>query len=321
MSTVTNLLRKSWHFNRIITLAGVLHLLLIPAILVAMVVDPKVITGVNGWIKPLKFAMSGAIYGFTLAWLLTYIDRRRWLVQTIATVTGLVLILETALITMQVVRGVASHFNFSTAFDGAVFSTMGTAITILAIMNLLAVILLATQRMDNRVFATSLRLGALASLVGINVAFFMTAGPTPSQLAALEAGAEMSMIGAHSVGVEDGGPGLPFFGWSTEGGDLRVPHFIGLHGMQVIPLLGFLLTRRWMRRRFSEGQRMAFTVAAGVGYIGWTGLLTWQALRGQPIVAVDLWTGVAYVVLIGGVLAAISTALIVDGREPATVTA
>ncbi|MEZ4678676.1 MAG: hypothetical protein R2932_31120 [Caldilineaceae bacterium] len=267
MSTLTQLLGKAWRFNRLLTLAGLLHLLLIPVLCIAMVADPKVITGSNGWIKPLKFAISLPIYSFTVTWLLTYIQGRRRIVQTIANITGVVALTETALITLQVLRGTTSHFNVSTAFDAAVFSTMGTAITILATVNLITVILLALQRLDNTVLATAMRLGALISFVGMMVAFLMTSGPTPAQRAALEAGGDATIVGAHSVGVEDGGPGLPLLGWSTVGGDLRVPHFVGLHGLQLLPLLGFLLTRRGAQRRFGETQRVIYVWVAGLGYL------------------------------------------------------
>lgn len=305
MTTLSNLLRKAWQLNWLLTLAGLLHLLLIPLLLVAMWVDPKVITGTNAWIKPLKFAISLPIYSFTLTWLLTYIQGRPRLVQWIAYVTGAVAIIETVLITLQVVRGTTSHFNVSTAFDATVFSVMGTAITILAVMNLLTVILLSRQRMENPVFATALRLGVLISFVGMIVAFLMTSGPTPAQLAALEAGGEVTLIGAHSVGVEDGSVGLPLVGWSTVGGDLRVPHFVGLHGIQVLPLLGLLFSRRGTRR-FSQGQRTGFIWALGLGYVGWLVLLTWQALRGQSIVMMDAQTGLAYLLLSGGLLVALT---------------
>ncbi|MEZ4611313.1 MAG: hypothetical protein R2838_13915 [Caldilineaceae bacterium] len=109
----------------------------------------------------------------------------------------------------------------------------------------------------------------------------MTAGPTPSQRAALEAGETVTAIGAHSVGVEDGGPGLPLVGWSTVGGDLRIPHFVGLHGLQVLAVLAWLLTRPAARRRWNERQRVALVWIGGLAYLGWTGLLTWQRCAGS----------------------------------------
>ncbi len=78
------------------------------------------------------------------------------------------------------------------------------------------------------------------------------------------------------------------------GGDLRVPHFFGLHALQVLPLIGGLLALDWTRRRLSERQRLALVWTAGLGYLGLVLLLTWQALRGQSIVAPDALTLAAF---------------------------
>ncbi|MCB0131546.1 MAG: hypothetical protein KDD78_11880, partial [Caldilineaceae bacterium] len=198
----------------------------------------------------------------------------------------------------------------STPLDAAIFSTMGTAITLLAIMNLMLAIVLMRQRMDNRVFAWGLRLGVLTSFMGMMVAFLMTAGPTPSQLAALEAGAPPTVVGGHSVGVADGGPGLPLVGWSMIGGDLRVPHFVGLHGMQMLALLGWALSRPAARRRWRETQRLALVWSGGLTYMAWMLLLTWQALRGQSIVTPDGQTWFAYGLLLASAGAATLVTLV-----------
>ena len=99
----------------------------------------------------------------------------------------------------------------------------------------------------------------------------------------------MPVVGAHSVGVEDGGPGLPVTNWSTVGGDLRVPHFFGLHALQALPLVGILL-RSFGQSWVCSTHRIALVWTAGLASIGLVLLLTWQALRGQPVIAPDAIT-------------------------------
>ena len=75
-------------------------------------------------------------------------------------------------------------------------------------MNLLLAIMLLRQRMPDQAFAWSLRLGVVISSVGMAAAVFMVT-PTPDQAAAIAGGYAPRIVGAHSVGVADGGPGLP----------------------------------------------------------------------------------------------------------------
>jgi hypothetical protein len=83
--------------------------------------------------------------------------------------------------------------------------------------------------------------------------------------------------------------GLPVVGWRRDAGDLRVGHFVGLHALQVLPLVGAVLRRRRLRER----QRAGLVHVAGVGYLGLTLLVTWQALRAQPLLSPDVWTWAA----------------------------
>jgi hypothetical protein len=124
--------------------------------------------------------------------------------------------------------------------------------------------------------------------------------PTRQQLEAARAGETMTLVGAHTVGAPDGGPGLPGTGWSTAHGDLRVPHFLGLHALQVLPLVALVLARR----RLSDVVRVRFTLIAGVSYFALYGILMWQALRGQSVLAPDALTITLFGVLVFGAAAA-----------------
>jgi hypothetical protein len=79
---------------------------------------------------------------------------------------------------------------------------------------------------------------------------------------------------------------VPLTGWSREHGDLRVPHFIGLHGLQALALAAVAL-RRWRR---PEAARARAILAITASYASLFALLIWQALRGESFVAPDAMT-------------------------------
>jgi hypothetical protein len=223
--------------------------------------------------------------------------------------------IEMVIIVGAAAVGTTSHFNVSTPVHATLWSVMASAIVLTWVANLGVGVLLLRQRLTDRAFLWSLRLGVAVSAVGMGVAFFMTS-PTAEQLARARAGADMPTVGAHSVGVADGGPGLPVVGWSTVGGDLRVAHFIGLHALQILPLLGLALSRlgpAWLDQR----HRVSLVWTAGLAYFGAVALVTWQALRGQPLIRPDALTlSVAAALAIATIAALVG--IVVQARRPVT---
>jgi hypothetical protein len=232
------------------------------ALIVLMVIslfDSYEILGVNRWIKPMKFCISIAIYLWTLAAYLHFVPGRSRTKKVIAWGASL-LLGEIVLITMQAARRTTSHFNIATPLDDAVFSAMGTMI----VVNTLLIIYLAVIYLREN------------PALPISVLWGMRTGLVVFILASLEGG-YMSVMLAHSVGVADGGPGLPLVNWSTEGGDLRAAHFIGMHALQAVPVFAYAM------ERLKLGAAAGLTLAFGGLYFAVFALLFVQALAGRPI--------------------------------------
>jgi len=245
---------------------GVSHIVLLLIMLVIAPFDGRAVMGINPWIKPMKFAASIAIYALTMGWLLYELPLREEVKRRVNSSLAITLVIEIALITMQAARGVTSHFNEATAFDATVFRVMGAAIT----FNILVAAYVALK-----FWKTEAKIPA-PYLWGIQI------GLTIFVLASLEGFAMVSQS-AHSVGVPDGGPGLPIVNWSTRGGDLRVAHFFGMHALQVLPLAGYLLSTQRAESLTSNATRWA--QAGGVVYAFLALLLFLWAIAGRPMVS------------------------------------
>ncbi|MFI9024974.1 hypothetical protein [Streptomyces sp. NPDC053560] len=255
---------------------------------IGLVADDRMLVGARVWFKPLKFSVSFALYGLTLAWMLGRSPARSrtgWWAGTVIAGTGTV---EMAVIVGQTVRGRRSHFNFATPLDQAFFATMGVTIVVLWVATfVIALLQFRRGRSADPAATRAVRLGVLIALAGLALGGLMLA-PTPDQQAAAAHGVR-EIVGAHSVGVPDGGPAMPLTGWSTTGGDLRIPHFVGMHALQALPL--FLLALDTLGRRIprlrAERVRLRLVLIAAGLHTGLLALVTWQALRGQPLLRPD----------------------------------
>ncbi|MDT7743349.1 MAG: hypothetical protein QOE59_2427 [Actinomycetota bacterium] len=303
---------RSWN-RSLLALTGAMILLALVCV-VGLLVDPRTLLGQPIWAKPLKFSVSFALYAPTLAWMISLVrgTRTRRLASRAGTVVAITSVIEMVAIVGQVVRGRASHFDVATPFDTAVWAVMGTSIAVLWVANLVIAVVLLRERSLPPATAWAVRLGLVAALLGMAVAFLMTS-PSGYQITQAEATGSMPAAGAHAVGVPDGGPGLPLVGWSTTGGDLRIGHFVGLHALQAIPLLALGLALLAGRVAVLRSERVrAQLVGVGAGaWVGLTLLLTWQALRAQPLLAPDALT---LAVGAGLVVTAVGAAAVVIAR-------
>lgn len=204
------------------------------------------VMGINAWIKPLKFALSITLYSFTFAWLLPYLKRERH--RNVAGGTLMVcMAAEILVIALQAARGETSHYNISSPLNAVLFATMGLFIGVNTVMNAAVWVLFM---LPGRTTLEGAQL--LAWRAGL---FFFFAGSL--------AGGLMIQHLAHTVGAADGGPGISFFNWSTQAGDLRIPHFLTLHGLQAIPLFSWWIARHTSNpRAVTQGFIAVFAIVS-----------------------------------------------------------
>ena len=209
---------------------------------------------VNAWYKPFKFAFSVFLFSWAMGWYCYYLSN-----FNIKPFNWAIIILfgfEVLYIAFQAAKGQLSHFNVSTPLYSMLYTLMGLAAALVTIYAAYVGLLFFTQSFPNLpdYYVWSIRLGILIFVVFSFEGFLM--------------GSQMN----HSVGALNDNSNWFIIGWSKTVGDLRVSHFIGMHALQVLPLLSFYIFKNTKA-----------TIIISVLYGLLAALTLVQALQGKPI--------------------------------------
>ncbi len=235
---------------------GLLCLILAVIFIVLSRVTSVQVYNINAWIKPFKFAFSTFLFSWAMAWYLGYLKSfEPILFNWIIIIT---LGFEIVYIALQASKGELSHYNISTPLYAALFSLMALAATIATFATAYVGIKFFGEHVVELPahYLWSIRLGIIIFVIFSLEGFVM--------------GANMS----HTIGGPDGESSLPVLDWSLKYGDPRIPHFIGMHALQVLPFLSFYVFKS-----------LKGTLILSFIYALLAVLTLVQALNGKPLIS------------------------------------
>ncbi|WP_410789445.1 hypothetical protein [Kribbella sp. C-35] len=297
---------RSWHRPLMVMVLVMAGLVLTAGI--GLAVDGREILNESVWLKPFKFGLSFVLYGATLAWLLSKLRKAKrfgWWTGTVFAITGIV---DVGFIAVQAARGTFSHFNANTD----TFNQVGQQVFMSGVLglfgaSLVIAVMLLFQRVGDAPLNRAIRVGLGLAVAGMALAFYLVGSNGARQEVTDAYGHPVTLGGSHGIGVEAGGPGMPLTNWSTVGGDLRIPHFVGLHAIHFLLLTVLALSLLAARVEWLRPERVRHRLV-GVAAFGYTGVMitvTVQAFRGQALIHPDVQT----LGLLGGFLAVSLAAL------------
>ncbi len=274
----------TWTWPRVLWVVGALLLATMVFHVVALAVTGGPVTGPVSLRKPATFAETGWLTAWSVALVLPRLRTRAWQRHVIGGTTVLFGVGETTIMAIQAWRGVPSHYNFSTPFDAALVrgGAAGTAGLFLIGVVVLLVTVVRTPDLQ-----PSVRLGMLAGVVvffvGCAVGFVMVSNNSGVFQGSVGAGFGNRTAAYLGPDLATVGPEYLLLRPATRGGDLVLPHAIGVHGLVLLAVPAVLLTGTALSR---ARQLRLVAVAAGSVGLAMTLLLV-NAFRSLPLDRLD----------------------------------
>jgi hypothetical protein len=237
---------------RLTAFGAVLLALLLP-MAVAWAIDDRTVQDANVWIKPMKFALSIAVFAFTTAWFAGHLPAAQRAGRAMNRIVRLLVwtgTFELGYIAFQAALGQASHYNTGDPFHAAMYALMG-----IAALGLTATQPMLAWQLYRHPDPARAAVYRETVIVGLVLTFVFGAG-----IGGLLGNLEPPATGAR----------LPLLSWALEGGDLRPAHFVGIHAAQALPLAGFVIAALRVRR----ARALAWACILAYGAL-FAGLVAW----------------------------------------------
>ncbi len=210
---------------------------------------------VNAWYKPFKFAFSTFLFSWAMAWYCYYLPNFN---SNLFNWTVVILLgFEIFYIAFQASKGQLSHYNVSTPVYSTLYSLMAIAASAVTLYTAYVGFLFLKYDFPNlsNDYLWAIRLGIILFVIFSFEGFAM--------------GSRLN----HSVGAWNDNSNWFILGWSKTVGDLRVSHFIGMHALQLLPMLSFYVLKN---------TKLTIGIAFVYGLLALVTLI--QALQGKPLI-------------------------------------
>lgn len=192
--------------------------------------------GPLSWRKPSTFGVSFGLTLITVAWVSQFLALSERALRATLGVLVVSFVIEVAWVSVQHARGVASHFNDSTALDEAVFVAAGVVVVFALIVIGFYALRSFTSSTASASMTLALRAGLLILFVSMGAGLWMILRGAAFDL-------EPATVGA--------------------AGSIKLIHAVGMHAIQVLPGLAWLASFGSLVER----QRHHRVGLAALGYV------------------------------------------------------
>ncbi len=252
---MTNFIQQLKDRNETLFYYGLVCLLLSGIFILLTKYSDTQVYNVNAWYKPFKFAFSTFLFAWAMAWYCYYLPNFN--IHLFNWSVIILLGFEIVYIAFQASKGQLSHYNISTPVYAALFSMMAIAASLVTLYTAYVGLLFFTNSFPTlpNHYVWAIRLGIIIFVIFSFEGFAM--------------GSRLS----HSVGALNDNSNWWIVGWSKTVGDLRVAHFIGMHALQVLPILSYYVLKN---TKLTLGLSFVYGLLALLTLI--------QALQGKPLI-------------------------------------